>query len=51
MVISFKGEVISEPVGGVESIQTIDLNRDPQDEFRAMFPVGIDADDFSLKIR
>jgi omega-amidase len=51
MVISFKGEVLSEPVAGVESIQTIDLDRDPQDEFRAMFPVGIDADDFSLKIR
>lgn len=48
MVINPRGEVISKTKAGVESIETIELDKSYLEEFRKIFPVGLDADDFTL---
>lgn len=49
-VINPLGEVISNIEPGEEFVQTISLSRKELDEFRKAFPVGLDADEFEIKI-
>jgi predicted amidohydrolase len=49
VVINPRGEIISHTKANEESIETISLDRSYLDEFRKIFPVGLDADDFELK--
>lgn len=49
MVINPRGEIISKLKPNHDSIETINLDKAQLDEFRKQFPVGLDADDFSLK--
>lgn len=49
MVINPRGEVISAIKPHEETIQTISLNKNYLEEFRKIFPVGLDADEFELK--
>jgi omega-amidase len=49
VVINPRGEVISNIAADEETISTIKLDRGYLDEFRRLFPVGLDADDFELK--
>jgi omega-amidase len=49
MVINPRGEIISNTKANEESIETISLDKNYLDEFRKIFPVGLDADDFELK--
>ncbi|MFO0356859.1 MAG: amidohydrolase [Sphingobacteriaceae bacterium] len=50
MVINPRGEIISKTAAHTESIETITLDRAYLDEFRKVFPAGLDADDFTLNI-
>jgi omega-amidase len=50
MVINPRGEVISQTNTDEESVETITLSREYLDEFRKVFPAGLDADDFTLNI-
>lgn len=49
MVISPRGEIISSTKANEESVETVELGLDYLEEFRKLFPVGMDADDFELK--
>lgn len=49
MIINPRGEIINQPKANEESIETITLDKNYLDEFRKIFPVGLDADDFELK--
>ena len=49
VVINPKGEVISSTRPNEESVETIELDRDYLLEFRKVFPVALDSDDFELK--
>lgn len=48
LVINPRGEVISKTKANVESVETIFLDKTYLDEFRKIFPVGMDADNFKL---
>lgn len=48
MVINPRGEIISKTKAGEESIETVELSMSYLEEFRKVFPVGLDADDFTL---
>lgn len=48
MVINPRGEIISKTKANEESIETIILDKTYLDEFRKIFPVGLDADNFKL---
>jgi omega-amidase len=48
--INFKGEVISKIQSKQEVIETIVLNYKELEEFRKMFPVMLDADEFEIKL-
>ena len=50
-VIDPKGEVIAGCDDGKEEVITHILQREPLEEFRAKFPVSMDADDFELKLQ
>ncbi|MBI2279849.1 MAG: amidohydrolase [Bacteroidetes bacterium] len=47
-VIDPKGNVMSNIAEHQNYIQTIELNREELDDFRAKFPVGLDGDDFEI---
>ncbi|MBA3664117.1 MAG: amidohydrolase [Bacteroidetes bacterium] len=49
VVINPRGEIISNIKANEEIIQTIELDKNYLEEFRKIFPVGLDADDFELK--
>ena len=49
VVINPRGEIISKTKAHTESVETIELDRNYLDDFRKVFPVGLDADDFELK--
>ena len=48
-VLNFKGEAISSVESGKEVIETVTLNYKDLVEFRKMFPVMLDADDFEIR--
>jgi omega-amidase len=48
MVINPRGEIISTIKPNEDSITTIELGKTYLEEFRKVFPVGLDADDFTL---
>jgi len=48
-VINFKGEVISKTKAHEESIETVTISKKELDEWRAVFPAWMDADDFEIK--
>jgi len=48
MVINPRGEIISKTKTNQESVETIELDINYLNEFRKVFPVGLDADDFDL---
>ena len=48
MVINPRGEIISKIKANEESIETIELDKSYLEEYRKIFPVGLDADDFTL---
>jgi omega-amidase len=50
VVLDHKGMPLTKPVPDSRSVQTVELDREAQEEFRRLFPVGLDADDFQLKI-
>lgn len=49
VIINPRGEVISKTKPNEESIETLILDKNYLDEFRKIFPVGLDADEFTLK--
>jgi predicted amidohydrolase len=49
MVINPRGEIINKPKANEENTETITLDKTYLDEFRKIFPVGLDADEFELK--
>jgi predicted amidohydrolase len=49
IMLNFKGEAISKIEPAKEVIQTINLNYNDLEEFRKLFPVIIDADDFEIQ--
>jgi predicted amidohydrolase len=49
LVINPRGEIISHTKPNEESVETITLDKNYLEEFRKVFPVGLDADDFELK--
>ncbi|MDP3558158.1 MAG: amidohydrolase [Bacteroidota bacterium] len=49
MVINPRGEIISKTKANEESIETISLDKIYLEEFRKLFPVALDSDDFELK--
>lgn len=49
-VIDPKGEVISSTRPSEESIETVTLSMKELEEFRKIFPVGMDADHFEIKL-
>jgi len=48
VVIDPKGEIISATKAFAESVESLELSRTYLDEFRAVFPVGLDADRFTI---
>jgi predicted amidohydrolase len=48
-VLNFKGETIAKTEEGKETIQTIALNYSELSEFRKIFPVLLDGDEFEIK--
>ncbi|MGE0566842.1 MAG: amidohydrolase [Bacteroidia bacterium] len=48
MIIGPKGEILSKTAPNEESVETIQLDKAYLEEFRKAFPVGLDADDFTL---
>lgn len=50
VVINPRGEVISTTKAHEESVETLMLDKNYLDEFRRIFPVGLDADDFNLGV-
>jgi len=49
VVINPWGEIINLVKVNEEHIETVTLDKNYQEEFRKIFPVGLDADDFELK--
>lgn len=49
MVINPRGEIVSHTKANEESIETIKLDMDYLEDFRKVFPVGLDADDFEIQ--
>ncbi|MBA3970568.1 MAG: nitrilase family protein [Bacteroidetes bacterium] len=49
VVLNFRGEPVSKTASGKESVETITLNYNDLKEFRKMFPVMLDADDFEIR--
>jgi len=49
LVINPRGEIISKTKAGEESIETIALDKTYLEEYRKTFPVGLDADKFTLE--
>lgn len=49
MVINPRGEIISKTKAGIQSIETVQLDRTYLEDFRITFPVGMDADKFNLE--
>lgn len=49
VVINPRGEIISITKPNVQSIETVPLDRAYLEDFRITFPVGLDADGFTLK--
>jgi predicted amidohydrolase len=47
VVINPRGEIISKTKANEEHIETVTLDKSYLDEFRKIFPVGLDADDFT----
>ncbi len=50
MVINPRGEIISHTKPHEDTIETIQLDRAYLDEFRTIFPAGLDADGFEIQI-
>ncbi len=48
LVINPCGEIISQTKANEESIETISLDKSYLDEFRTIFPAGLDADNFKI---
>jgi predicted amidohydrolase len=48
MVINPRGEIISNIKANEEKVETISLDKNYLEEFRKLFPVGLDADNFQL---
>lgn len=48
LIINPRGEIINQPKANEENIETILLDKNYLDEFRKLFPVGLDSDDFEL---
>jgi len=48
-VINPRGEVLTKLVAHQDAIETIEISTDYLKEFRKIFPVGLDSDDFELK--
>ncbi len=48
MVINPRGQIISKTKANEESIETVSLDKIYLEDFRKTFPVGLDADDFTL---
>jgi predicted amidohydrolase len=48
-LINPRGEVLTKLIAHQDAIETIEINTDYLLEFRRLFPVGLDADDFELK--
>jgi omega-amidase len=48
MVINPRGEIISHTNSNAESMETVELDRSYLEEFRKVFPVGLDSDNFQL---
>jgi predicted amidohydrolase len=49
VVINPRGEIISKTRANEESVETIVLDKNYLEEFRKIFPVGLDADNFELR--
>jgi predicted amidohydrolase len=49
VVINPRGEIISKTKANEESIETVELDRNYLEEYRKVFPVGLDIDDFELR--
>lgn len=48
VVLNPRGEVISQTRAHEERVETVELDWNQLDEFRQLFPVGLDADDFQI---
>jgi predicted amidohydrolase len=48
VVINPRGEIISTAKAHEEKIETISLDKNYLEEFRKVFPVGLDSDNFEL---
>lgn len=48
LIINPRGEIINKPKSNEESIETITLNKNYLNDFRKIFPVGLDADEFNI---
>ena len=48
LIINPRGEIINNPKSNEESIETITLNKNYLNDFRKIFPVGLDADEFNI---
>ncbi|MCE3229187.1 MAG: Nitrilase/cyanide hydratase and apolipoprotein N-acyltransferase [Bacteroidetes bacterium] len=48
LVINPRGEIINKTKTGEESIETVVLDRNYLEDFRKIFPVGMDADTFEI---
>lgn len=48
VVINPRGEIISHTKANEESVETVSLDKNYLEEFRKIFPVGMDADEFGL---
>jgi len=49
VVINPRGEIISKTKANEESVETVELDKTYLEDFRKIFPVGLDADNFELK--
>ena len=49
VVINPRGEIISTTKANVESVETVSLDKKYLDEFRTVFPVGLDVDNFEVR--
>lgn len=48
VILNPRGEVISLTKANEESVETLSLDKNYLEEFRKIFPVGLDADDFTI---
>lgn len=49
MIVNPRGEIINQPKDNEENIETVTLDKNYLEDFRKLFPVALDADDFELK--